>query len=105
MASAGYDEDGGVLGLVGGLGILLIQGCAIVPGLLPCLLLALPLVLPVVVLGLAAALLWGVTAGAAFLSEHVQAVLDQGVDDESLRGRRNWGDRGPASAASGQRRS
>jgi hypothetical protein len=34
-----------------GSGILLIQACAVIPGLLPCLLLLLPFVLPFVVLG------------------------------------------------------
>ena len=58
-----HDEDGGVVGLAAGSGILLVQACAIIPGLLPCLLLALPLVLPVVVLGLAAGLLVGIPLG------------------------------------------
>ncbi|HEX4759529.1 MAG TPA: hypothetical protein VH256_01955 [Thermoleophilaceae bacterium] len=40
-----------------GSGILLIQACALFPGLLPCLLLLLPFVLPLVVLGLVAAIL------------------------------------------------
>ena len=58
-----HDADGGVIGLVGGSGILLIQACAIIPGLLPGLLLAALLVLPVVVLGLAAGLLIAVPLG------------------------------------------
>jgi hypothetical protein len=39
-----------------GIGIVLIQACALFPGLLPVLLLLLPLVLPLLVLGLLAAL-------------------------------------------------
>src|SRR2546423_4896585 len=57
------DEDGGIVGLALGAGILLIQACAIIPGLLPCLLLLLPFVLPVVVLGAAAGLLVGLPMG------------------------------------------
>src|SRR5262249_18302989 len=48
-------EYGDVPGLLGGSGVLLIQACALFPGLLPILLLAavfaLPLLIPVVVLG------------------------------------------------------
>jgi hypothetical protein len=55
-APAGLDADGDVVGLAGGSGILLIQLCALIPGLLPCLLLAavlaLPLVIPVLALGI-----------------------------------------------------
>lgn len=40
-----------------GSGIVLIQACALFPGLLPCLLLLLPFVLPLVALGLVAGLL------------------------------------------------
>ena len=51
----GLDADGGLVGLAGGSGVLLIQLCALIPGVLPCLLLAgvlaLPLVLPVLALG------------------------------------------------------
>jgi|SRR5215211_4478629 len=54
-----HDDDGGIVGLALGSGVLLIQACAIVPGLLPCLLLLLPVVLPLVVLGAAAGLLVG----------------------------------------------
>jgi hypothetical protein len=62
-----HDEDGGVFGLAIGFGTILIQACAINPGLLACLLLALPLVLPVVVLVLVAGLLVGVPLGIARL--------------------------------------
>jgi hypothetical protein len=58
-----HDQDGGLIGLVGGVGILFVQGCAIIPGLLPCLLLALPLVVPVVVLGLVAGVIAMVPLG------------------------------------------
>ena len=51
----GLDADGGIVGLVGGSGVLLIQLCALIPGVLPCLLLgavlALPLLIPVLALG------------------------------------------------------
>src|SRR5262245_11966361 len=49
-------SDGDVVGLIGGSGVLFIQLCALIPGVLPLLLLAavlaLPLVLPVLVLGI-----------------------------------------------------
>ena len=55
-APAGHDANGDVAGIVGGSGILLVQACALMPGLLPILLLtgafALPLVLPVLALGI-----------------------------------------------------
>jgi hypothetical protein len=109
--AARHDEDGGVLGLVGGFGILLVQASALIPGLLPALLLALPLVLPVVLLGVFAGLvvlvsrgIWRlVTAGAAVLSRAVQAAFDQGVDDEGVRSRRDRRDRQAAGAAVGCR--
>jgi hypothetical protein len=63
----GHDDQGDVPGLVGGAGILLIQACALIPGLLPCLLvagaLALPLVLPVVALGVVFGIVVGVPLG------------------------------------------
>jgi hypothetical protein len=46
-----------------GSGILLVQACAVIPGLLPCLLLLLPLVLPFVVLAAIGALLFAIPAG------------------------------------------
>jgi len=58
-----HDDDGGIVGLAVGSGILLIQACAIIPGLLPCLLLLLPFVLPVVALAAAAGLLVGLPLG------------------------------------------
>ncbi|HYZ29896.1 MAG TPA: hypothetical protein VE570_12620 [Thermoleophilaceae bacterium] len=66
-APGGHDAHGDVAGIVGGSGILLIQACALIPGLLPCLLLAgvfaLPLVLPVLALGLVAGVVVGVPVG------------------------------------------
>ena len=50
-------EESDIAAWTVGSGIVLIQACAIVPGLLPCLLLMLPLVLPFLVLGALAALL------------------------------------------------
>ena len=50
-------------GLVIGSGILLIQACALLPGLLPCLVLALPFVLPLVVLGAIVGLLAAIPVG------------------------------------------
>ena len=46
-----------------GSGILLIQACAVIPGLLPCLVLLLPLVVPIVVLGAVVGVLVGVPLG------------------------------------------
>jgi hypothetical protein len=54
-----HDADGGLVGLAAGFGILLVQLCAITPGLLPGLLLAFALVLPVVVLDAMAVDGWG----------------------------------------------
>jgi hypothetical protein len=52
----GLDAHGDVVGLLGGTGVLLIQLCALIPGLLPLLLLtavlALPLVLPLLAIGI-----------------------------------------------------
>jgi hypothetical protein len=60
---ASNDDYGDVAGVVGGTGILLIQACAVIPGLLPIMLLAavfaLPLVLPVVALGLVGSVVIG----------------------------------------------
>ena len=50
------DDDGGIVGLAVGSAILVIEACALIPGLLPCLLLLLPFVLPILVLGAAAGL-------------------------------------------------
>jgi hypothetical protein len=49
-------EESDIAAWTVGSGIVLIQACAIVPGLLPCLLLVLPLVLPLIVLGALAAI-------------------------------------------------
>jgi hypothetical protein len=66
-AARGHDAHGDVTGIVGGSGILLIQACALIPGLLPCLLLAgafaLPLLLPAVALGVVAGVLVGLPVG------------------------------------------
>jgi hypothetical protein len=63
----GHDAHGDVIGIVGGSGILLVQACAVIPGLFPVLLLAaafaLPLVLPLVALGLVAGVVVGVPLG------------------------------------------
>ena len=59
----GHHAESDIAAWAVGSGIFLIQLCAVIPGLLPCLLLALPFVLPLVVLGLAAALLVGVPVG------------------------------------------
>ena len=48
-------EESDIAAWTVGSGIVLIQACAIVPGLLPCLLLVLPLALPLIVLGALAA--------------------------------------------------
>jgi hypothetical protein len=58
-----HDAESDIAAWAVGSGIFLIQLCAVIPGLLPCLLLLLPFVLPLVVLGLAAALLVGVPVG------------------------------------------
>ncbi|HKN93176.1 MAG TPA: hypothetical protein VJU60_02495 [Thermoleophilaceae bacterium] len=50
------DEETHVTGLLVGAGIVLTQAFAIFPGLLPCLLLALPFVLPPLILGVAIAI-------------------------------------------------
>jgi hypothetical protein len=47
-----YDDSGDALGLLAGSGILLVQAAAVIPGLLPVLLLLLPLALPLVALGI-----------------------------------------------------
>jgi hypothetical protein len=52
-----------VVGLVGGVGIVLMQAAAVIPGLLPILLLLLPLVLPLVVLGLVVGIVVGLPYG------------------------------------------
>ena len=50
-------EESDIAAWTVGSGIFLIQACAVVPGLLPCLLLLLPLALPFVVLGAIGAVL------------------------------------------------
>jgi hypothetical protein len=53
------DPESDIAAWTAGSGMLLVQACALFPGLLPCLLLLLPFVLPLVVLGAAGALLVG----------------------------------------------
>jgi hypothetical protein len=59
-----YDAEGDIAAVVVGGGTVLIQACALFPGLLPCLLLLLPFVLPLVVLGALAGVLVGLPLGA-----------------------------------------
>ena len=60
---AKYDSESDIAAWVVGSGMVLIQACALFPGLLPCLLLLLPLVLPVVVLGAVAGVVIGLPVG------------------------------------------
>jgi hypothetical protein len=55
-----HDSESDITAWLVGSGILLIQVCAVTPGLLPFLLLLLPLVLPLVALGIVTAVLVGV---------------------------------------------
>jgi hypothetical protein len=72
-----------VAGIVGGSGILLIQACALIPGLLPILLLAgvfaLPLVLPVLALGLVAGVVVGIPVGLWRLVRRVLPARGEGA--------------------------
>jgi hypothetical protein len=54
-----YDAESEIAAVAIGSGILLTQAFAVIPGLLPCLLLALPLVLPLIVLAPLVALPYG----------------------------------------------
>jgi hypothetical protein len=60
-----HDETttGEVLGLLAGVGIMLTQAAAVIPGLLPILFLLLPVVLPLAVLGLVGGVVVGVPYG------------------------------------------
>ena len=62
MATNNNDETSAaeIVGLLGGVGILLMQAAAMMPGLLPILFLLLPLVVPLIVLGLVGGILVGV---------------------------------------------
>ena len=60
-------EESDIVAWTIGSGIVLIQACAVVPGLLPCLLLVLPLALPLIVLGALALLLVAAGAGGLLL--------------------------------------
>jgi hypothetical protein len=64
-------------GLVIGSGILLIQACALFPGLLPCLVLLLPFVLPFVVLGAVVSLLVAIPIGAWRLIRRVVSAFSR----------------------------
>jgi hypothetical protein len=67
MTTAGNNSDERntveVLGLIGGVGVVLLQAAALIPGLLPLLILFLPLILPLIVLGFAAAVVIAVPFG------------------------------------------
>jgi len=69
-----HDSESEITGLLVGSGILLIQVCAVMPGLLPILLLLLPIVLPLLVLGVVGAVLVGVPLG---LWRLVRALMDR----------------------------
>jgi hypothetical protein len=56
------DKESDLTAIGVGSGILLIQACAVVPGLLPCLLLLVPLILPFAVLGALGAVLLAIPA-------------------------------------------
>jgi hypothetical protein len=58
-----YDSEGDIAAWGVGSGIVLIQACALFPGLLPCLLLLLPFVLPFIVLGAVVGLLVALPLG------------------------------------------
>jgi hypothetical protein len=62
-AAVSHDAHGDVSGIVGGSGILLIQACALIPGLLPCLVLAGIFALPLVALALGAGIVVGLPVG------------------------------------------
>ena len=86
-SSPTLDEETHITGLVVGSGIVLTQAFALFPGLLPCLLLALPFVLPPLVLGAVVAIpfllfraAWRLMASA---SSHVRAGIRQRSDTES----------------------
>jgi hypothetical protein len=82
--AAGNDDYGDVAGILGGSGVLLIQACALLPGLLPCLLLtavlAVPLILPGIVIGLLVGLpvgLWRLAGALARVASRRAAAPDQ----------------------------
>jgi hypothetical protein len=58
-----YDGESDVMAVLVGSGIVLIQACALFPGLLPFLLLLFAFALPLVVLGAVAAILVGIPLG------------------------------------------
>ena len=69
------DDDTDMFGMLAGVGIPLIQACAMMPGLFPCLLLlgvfALPLLLPVVALAIVGGVLIGIPAAIWALGKRV----------------------------------
>ena len=87
MASStpSHDENGDVLGLIAGSSMALIQAAAVIPGLLPVLLLTLPFVLPLVVLCIAGGVLIGVPLGLWRLGARVAGLLRRPVHTASLR--------------------
>jgi hypothetical protein len=56
------DRESDIAAWTVGSGIVFIQACVVVPGLLPCLLLLVPLILPFAVLGALGGLLYGIAA-------------------------------------------
>jgi hypothetical protein len=87
------DDPDSALAVVAGAGIVFIQACAVIPGLLPCMLLLLPLVLPLVALGLVAAILVGVPLGLWKLLTIARRALPTRVD-RPVEERRTEGDPG-----------
>ena len=80
-----HDENGDILGLIAGAGIVLMQAAAVIPGLLPVLLLLLPFVLPLVVLGIAGGALIGVPLGLWRLGAWAVGLLRRPVHSAPLR--------------------
>lgn len=78
MTTAGNNSDERniveVLGLIGGVGVVLMQAAALIPGLLPLLILFLPLIVPLVVLGFAAAVVIAVPVGIWRLTARLRAM-------------------------------
>ena len=61
--TVGNDSSGDVLGLVAGSGILLFQAAAVIPGLLPVLILTVAFAVPLLLVGAVAALLVAIPYG------------------------------------------
>jgi hypothetical protein len=71
ITTTGYDAESDIAAWVVGSGMMLIQACAVIPGLLPCLLLLLPLALPLLVLGAVVGLPVALAVGAWCLGARV----------------------------------